>query len=189
MFQRGMNPSHVPCCDVTSSARLSVLRDHQHADDGQRQAQFVADHLRGRPHGAHQRILRIRCPAAKHDAVNAERCDRENEQQPDAEVRHLEPGPNGITENESSAGTSETIRRGDVEEDVGVGWNDFFFEQEFQAVGDRLKQSERPHAVGPGRIWTRAIIFVPPRSGRPTRTHDPPKIMTILHQHKRNSSW
>ena len=87
---RDKSKPRVLAATSTSSREAQRVRDHQDADDRQRQAEFIADHLRRRSHGAHQRILRIRSPAAQHDAVHTQRRDRENEKQADAEIRNLQ---------------------------------------------------------------------------------------------------
>jgi hypothetical protein len=47
------------------------VSDHEYANDGKSQTQFVTEHLRGGTHGAHERIFRIGCPATQHDSIDA----------------------------------------------------------------------------------------------------------------------
>ena len=56
--------------------------------------------------------------------------------------------PNGITAIEISAHGQRDDRRQHVQRLVDVWRDQVFFEDEFDAVRQRLQQSERPHAAG-----------------------------------------
>ena len=65
---------------VTLPASSSTgIERHAHRD-------LVGDHLRARAQAAEQRVLVVRRPAGEHDAVDAERGDREDEQEADRQV-------------------------------------------------------------------------------------------------------
>ena len=61
-------------------------RQNQHADDRHRHRELVADHLRRRAHAAQQRKLRAGGPARERDAVDADRSQGEDEQDPGVDV-------------------------------------------------------------------------------------------------------
>ena len=100
---------------------IECTRREKNADDGKRQRNFVTDHLRGAAQAAQQRVLAVRRPSRQRHAINANRSDREKEQQPDVAVRDDElrglpeelytvAGPKGISASVVIA--SESARNG-----------------------------------------------------------------------------
>ena len=90
----------------------------EHRREGQAHRDLVGDHLRAGAQPAEQRVGRAGGPAGQHDAVDADRGDRQDEEHRDrqvgqlqrgavAEDRHLVRGPNGITANAMKAGIAE----------------------------------------------------------------------------------
>ncbi len=82
------------------------------ADQRQAERNFVAHHLRRGAQAGQHRILAVRRPSSQRHAVNADRGDAQNDQQPDVDVgdlqgvddaTHLIQGPIGITAIEVSA--------------------------------------------------------------------------------------
>ena len=115
---------------------------HPHRD-------LVRDHLRARAQSAEQRVLVVRRPAGEHDAVHAERRDREDEQEADRQSARAPcrscptarptARANGITAHVSSAGMNDITgarMNSGVLRRVRVR---LFLHDVLDAVGDRLQ--------------------------------------------------
>ena len=83
-----------PCC-FTMLAERDVAGEDQHGDRRHPHRDLVGDHLRARAETAEQRVLVVRRPSGEHDAVHAERRDREDEEEADRQrrERHVDRAP------------------------------------------------------------------------------------------------
>ena len=79
-------------------AEIQAAGGHQHADQREAHRDLVGDDLRGRAHGAEERVLGVRRPAGEDDAVHAHRGQRQHVQQSGIDVGDARsPGDSGIT--------------------------------------------------------------------------------------------
>ena len=102
----GMKPVDTMCQSVMPSWTSTIARGRQrarhqqHGGEAQPERRLVRDHLRRCPHRAEQRVLRARRPAGEHDPVDADRAQRQHEQ--DAHRRVERAGPRVMTPNHST---------------------------------------------------------------------------------------
>ena len=135
-------------------------REQQDTNHRKPQRDFVADQLRARAQAPQKAVLVVRRPAPQHHAVDPQATDREDEQQAnvqsggDRQYDGLAPIPgNHVTEGnrgEGHRGGRQDRNRRDQEQGlVGPRGNNFFLEDKFQAVCQRLQQAPGPDAIGP----------------------------------------
>ena len=91
-------------------------------------------------------IFRVRGPASKDDAVNAERGDGEDIEHTDIDVGndhwHSEQGgAEGQHREHEDRRDHRELRRDVIVEFVDAIWDEIFLEQEFERVGDGLTES------------------------------------------------
>src|SRR6478735_6219559 len=125
-------------------------------DEREAHGDLVADDLGGRAQATEQRVGRARAPAGEDDAVDADRCDGEHEQDGDGDVgdlqrRQVAEHRHRAAERDDREG-DECHRRGDerregVDELLGAGRRDVFLEHRLHAVGQGLEQTEGTVAV------------------------------------------
>ena len=99
--------------DLRGRHRAGVEEDR---DEREAHRDLVGDHLGARAQAAEQGVRRAGGPAAEHDAVDADRGDRQHEQHGDRHVGQLQrglggrrsstSGPNGMTAKVTKAGTT-----------------------------------------------------------------------------------
>ena len=132
-----------------------AAHDHD-AEDAERERHLVGDELRAGAHRAEHRELRVGGPAADDEAVDADRAEREDDEQPDRQIgdraldvvavdRPARP-PRDDREREQG-GEARHDRREDVRQLVGGGGVESLLADELDQVGDRLEQAERAGAV------------------------------------------
>ena len=121
---------------------------HQHRDYHETNGDFVRHHLCRRAQRSEKGVFRIARPARHDNAVDTERRDREQVENADIDIRQH---PAGIEWDDCPGDQAQDKgqhRREDKHDPVGARRNDRFLEQQFHAVGDRLKQTERANDIG-----------------------------------------
>ena len=153
MYQRS-------CCALDD--RRGRHRPGVEEDRGERRAHrdLVRDHLRARAQAAEQRVRRAGRPARQHDAVDADRGDREDVEHRDRQVGELHRG--AVAEDRDLvAGRAEgdhrdrhegrdgrDDRREDVDHLVRPLDDDVFLQHQLDAVGERLEHAPGAVPVG-----------------------------------------
>ena len=141
--------------DLGEPERLRHQHDAEHA---QRERDLVGDELRARAHGAEERVLRVRGPAADDEAVGADRADREDQDQRDRDVgdhagdvdaADLPAGAERDHRERRERREGGDERREDVEHVDGARREEALLADELHQVGDRLQQAEGAGAVRP----------------------------------------
>ena len=121
--------------------------NHDHAERGDDQRQFVTHHLRDRPHRAEHRELRSARPAGHEDREFGQRADREEKQQPEFQ-RHRRPfAAVGNHAEREDRRQHDQDRRRQMQQPLGLGGHDVLLGQHLDAVGDRLEDAEPARAV------------------------------------------
>ena len=128
---------------------IETTGNHQHHQNANTHGDFIRQHLRRCPHGAEDGVFGIGPPARHDDAIHFERGDGKYVQQPGIDVgqyqfrpkRHHGPGGHGRHDGHDGAEV--------IQELVGAVGADDFLEQQLDHIGNRLQQTQRPHAVGP----------------------------------------
>ena len=93
--------------------------------------------------------MAVGCPAAEDDSVDAQRRDRQREQNSDVEVadkemlRERDDGKGGKGGDDADDRSNQKHRL------VRFGGNDVFLEQELDRIGNRLQQAPGANAHGP----------------------------------------
>src|SRR3984957_14744081 len=155
-------------------------RKQHHANPGQRQRPFVADHLRRAPQPAQQWVLAVRRPSRQRYAIHADRRDGEKKHQPniyvrDNQLRGLPKNrnrrrPEGNQRNRRQRQRQRQKRREHVQKFIRSRRRHVLFKQEFHAVGQRLQQSVCAHIVrAPARLNVRHDFAFKPGKVRQRR--------------------
>ena len=76
------------CCSWMIAAKLTLPARSSTGIEAQPHRDLVGDHLRAGPEAAEQRVLAVGRPARERDAVDAQRADREDEEEADRQVGH-----------------------------------------------------------------------------------------------------
>ncbi len=129
-------------------AQVQAAGRQQHADQSKAHGDLIRDDLRRGTQRAKEGIFRIRGPASDNDAVYAQRGHGKDIQQAGIDVRndqaiverHHRPGRQG--------GANGEDRAENKQEQVGVGRQDGFLEQQLDGIRDGLQQAPRADAVG-----------------------------------------
>ena len=138
--------------DIAQAKRAGAKDD---ADQRKAEGEFVGDHLRGGAQAAEQGELVIRAPARERDAVDADRRDAKDDQKADIDVRDIEHVDAGDAvrraegnDRDGDEGADERDHRGGDEEGLLSGdGQEVFLEEELDAIGERLQQTERTDAA------------------------------------------
>src|ERR1700676_1924444 len=86
---------HVPAKDaafgmvslrVDYVAQVETARKQEHSDNGHRQSELVAHHLRRTPQTAQQRIFAVRGPARQRHSINTQRSNRKERQNANIQI-------------------------------------------------------------------------------------------------------
>ena len=158
--ERGQQDQRVPDRllrgdDLRGRHRAGV---EEHRDEGQAHRDLVGDHLRRGAQGAQQRVGGARGPSGEHDAVDADRGDRQDVEHRDREVGQLQRGDHAEdrdlgTERDDRQGQErghDGDDRGDEEHGlVGGRGHDVLLEGQLDAVHQALEHAERADPVGP----------------------------------------
>src|SRR5207302_11396753 len=113
---------------------------------------LVGKHLRTGTNGAQERILRIGCPTANHNPVNAQRGNREYKENPDVHVGndhwHSEQRAAERHDRDSDNGRRHCqARRQPIIKRVGGARRKIFFQQQLEHVRNGLEKTGGPNAV------------------------------------------
>ena len=131
---------------------------HHHAEQRQADRHLVGDQLRGGAHGAEERVLRARRPAAEHEARrtrasrrrrstaarSARRCRRGRGRRP-----RRPAGPNGMIASVATAVPTMITGASAIIHGTAVAGCRLLLRQQLEHVGQRLHQAVGAHAVGP----------------------------------------
>src|SRR5439155_690158 len=139
--------------DLREVERLPHQDDAEHRE---RERDLVRDELRAGAHRAEDRVLRLGGPAADDEAVDADRAEREDEDQRDRQVRDRArdvmaadgpaPAPRQDAEREQR-GEHRDDGRDDVEGLLGRRRRERLLADQLQQVGDRHEQALGTRAV------------------------------------------
>ena len=166
----GTKPVATMCQSMSSSwtatmpVVLSVPAKQQHGRQAEPERRLVADHLRGGPHRAEQRVLRAARPAGEHDAVDRDRRQRQHEQDADRRIGELHPRLVAEPRHDAVVAVAEVaaerdhaphqerrdereVRRELEHEPVGALGDQVLLEEQLDAVGQRLEDAERAGLV------------------------------------------
>ena len=116
---------------------------HDDGDGGKDQRDFVADHLRNRPHRAEQRVFVAARPTGHEHGQLGCRADREEKQHAGVEVNRdhvAADGQNGVSQQHRH---DERDGREEVNDFVRRARHDVFLDHRFDAVGDELAEAEQ----------------------------------------------
>ena len=121
--------------------------DHHHRQDCDNERQLVADHLRDRPHRAQHRKLVVTAPAGhEHGELRCRSNGKEKEDPAINRKRRHAPAIRNDAEGENCGGSDQDWRE-KMHNLVGPHRDDVFLDQHLDAVGDWLKEAERPDPI------------------------------------------
>ena len=162
--RRAGRPARVPMPDllrIDDVGEVERADAQDHGDDDEADRHLVGHHLRGRAQRAHERILRVRRPAAHDDAVDGERGQRQQVEDADVEVGDHPLAEPVLVDRDHRPGGEREGRGGERRQQehalVGAGRDDRLLEGELQKVGERLEAGRRRR-----RRWARAASAPPP---------------------------
>ncbi len=146
---------------VDDSAEAEGAGHEQHAHQRKAERNFIADHLGRGAQRAQQRVLAVGGPARQGDSVDAQRGDAENDENADvdiaglsggvhhagdlhrgADAEQVNDGTDGHQGNRSERHDERQPRREKIDVLLHVGRRQVFLQQELDAVGKGLQQSE-----------------------------------------------
>ena len=151
------NQSVASCFDTMSVSCERLAHEHD-AEHAERERHLVRDELRARAHRSEQRVLRLRRPAADDEPVDADRAEREDEDQRDRHVQDLAvdvpvvdvpTGPVRDHGERREGRERRDDRRDDVRQVAGGGREEALLADQLDQVGDRLQQPYEPARFGP----------------------------------------
>src|SRR5262249_41894512 len=153
--------------------QAEAARQKEDTDDRHGERKFIADHLRGAAQAAEERVLVIRGPAGKGDAVDAERGNRKKGENADVQIGDTEinvaaknvqrtwaKGNDGDGSEREGEGHQRSQKIGEL---VHTGRGGIFLQEKFRAIGGRLEQAVRSHAMRtPARLDVRDDLAFEP---------------------------
>ena len=167
MFQRGMKPNQCAELGVNDAVEAHGAGHDQHAHQREAEADFIADHLGRGAQRAEQGVLAVGRPAGQRDSVDAQRGEAENDENADvdiagvpggvhhagdlhrgADAEQVNDGTDGHQGDRSERHDERQPRREKIDVLLHVGGREVFLEQELDAVGQGLQQSEGTDAGG-----------------------------------------
>src|SRR5690349_2300605 len=128
---------------VNNVAQVEAAGHQEDADNGHRQRQLVADHLRGTSQASEQRILAVRRPSGQRYTVDAERGDGEERKDANVQVEGGDAKIDVVTEemdrlraerNDSDGGERQCEREQrsqEIDKSIHARGGRIFFEKEF----------------------------------------------------------
>ena len=137
---------------------------HRHAEQREAERHLVGDQLRGGAHGAQERVLGARGPAAEHEPVEAERAEGEEVEEPDRHVDAVEaevpaPGVEGPERDDRERGhrgdDRDHRRDGHHPRHRRVRGDEDSFESSLNTSASGCMRPFGPTRLGPIRDWKR----------------------------------
>ena len=127
---------------------------HDHAEQRQAHRDLVGDQLRGAAHRAEQAVFGARGPAAEQQAVEGDRADGEEVEDPDRDVDPVEADAvldvaPGDDRQRHHPGEDRQQRPEHVEHRDRVVGPEALLADQFDEVGERLQEAEGADPVGP----------------------------------------
>ncbi len=127
---------------------VHAARDHDDHQEAEAHRDLVAHHLGRRTQRTQEGVLRVRGPAGDDHAVHLDRGDRHDQQQAGVHVGQRHVGAEGDRHPGRERGHDGHHRAQHEQALAGRRGLDDFLGEQLQAVGQRLQQAERAHAVG-----------------------------------------